>query len=56
MKYSLYAITLNENECKNIMQPILKFGLTKAAISSTFHTVVRYGPWSLEGVGTFDPL
>ena len=38
------------------MQHIVKFGLTKAGISSTLHTAVRYGPWSLGGVGLFDPF
>ena len=35
------------------MQPILKFGLTKSGISSTLQTAVRYGPWSLGGIGLF---
>ena len=38
------------------MQPTVKFGLTKAGIVSTIHTVVRYGPCSLGGIGIFDPI
>ena len=38
------------------MWPIVKFGLAKDGISSTLHTVVRYGPWSLGGIGLFDPF
>ena len=41
MKYTLSAMTLNEKECKNIMQPIVKFGLTKEGISINLHTEVR---------------
>ena len=47
MKYPLSDMTLNKKECKHIIQPIVNFGLTKAGISSTLHTVVRYGPRSL---------
>ena len=36
------------------MQPIVKFGLTKAGISSILRTAVRYGPSSLGGIGIFD--
>ena len=56
MKYPLSAMSLNEKECKNIMLHIVKCGLTKADISSTPHTVVRYGPWSLVSIGIFDPF
>ena len=38
------------------MQPIVKFALTKAGISSTLHTAVRYGPRSLRGIRLFDAL
>ena len=38
------------------MQHIVKFGLTKASKSSTLQAVVIYGPWSLGGIGIFDPL
>ena len=55
MKHPLSAMTLNEEECKHIMQPIVKFGLAKDGISSTFHTSVRYGPRSLGGIILFDP-
>ena len=41
-KYPLPSITLDDKECKPIMQPIVKFGLAKAGISSTLHTAVRY--------------
>ena len=44
MKYPIPAMTLNEKECKHIMQPIVKFGLAKAGIRSTLHTAVIYGP------------
>ena len=37
------------------MQPIVKFGLTKASISSTLHKAVRYRPCSLGGIVLFDP-
>ena len=54
MKYPLSAMPLNKKECKHIMQPIVKFGLTKVGISSTLHTAVRYVPHSLGGIGLFD--
>ena len=54
MKYPLSDRTLNEEECKHIMQPIVKFKVTKYGISSTLHTAVRYGPWYLVGTGIFD--
>ena len=47
-------MTLNNKECKQIMQHIVKFGFTKAGISSTLHTAVRYGPRSLRCIGSFD--
>ena len=56
IKYPLASMTLNKKECKHIMQTIVNFGLTKAGIISTLHTAVRYGPWSLEGFGVFDPF
>ena len=56
MKYPLPALTLNEEECKHIMQPILKFGLTKPGISSNLHSAVRYGPRYLGSIGLFDPF
>ena len=49
-------MTLNEKEYKHIMKPIVKFGLTKAVISSTLHKAVRYGTRSLGGIGLFDPF
>ena len=49
-------MTLNEKECKHIMQPIVKFGLAKAEISSNLHTSVIYGPRSLGGIGLSDPF
>ena len=49
-------MTLNKEERKPTMQPIVKCGLTKAGIISTFHTAVRYGPRSLGSIGIFDPL
>ena len=48
MKYPLSDIKLNGKECKHIMKPIVKFGLTKSGISSTLHTAVRYGPGLLK--------
>ena len=56
MKYLLHAMTLNKEECKHIMRPIVKFGLTKAGIRITLHTAVRYGHQSLVVIGIFDPL
>ena len=55
MKYPLSDMTLNKKEYKHIMKPIIKFGLTKAGISSILHTSVRYGPRSLGGIILFDP-
>ena len=55
-KYPLPIIMLNEEECKHIMQSGVKFGLTKAGISSTLDTEVRYGPRSLGGIGLFYPF
>ena len=46
--YPLPDMTLNEEEFKHSMQPIVKFGLTKTGIISTLHTAVRYRPWSLQ--------
>ena len=45
---------LNEKKCKHIMQHIVKFGLTKASISSNLYTAVKYGIRSLVGIGPFD--
>ena len=56
MKYPLPAMNLYEKECKQIMRPIVKFGLTKAGISSTLNTVVIYWPCSLGGIDIFDPI
>ena len=53
MKYPLPAMTLNYKEYKRTIQPIVKFGLTKAGIISTLHMAVRYGPRSLGGIGIF---
>ena len=44
-----------EEECKHIMQPIVKFRLTKTVISSTLHTVVRYGSRYIGGIVLFEP-
>ena len=38
------------------MKPIVKFVITKARISSTLHTAVRYGPQSLGGIRIFYPF
>ena len=38
------------------MQPIVKFGLTKAGIISTIHTAVMYGTCSLGGIVLFNPI
>ena len=56
MKYPFSDMTLNKKECKYIMQPIVKFVLTKAGIISTLHTVVRYGPHYLGGIGIYYPF
>ena len=47
---------VNKKECKHIIQPIVKFGLIKAGIISTFNTEVRYVPQSLGGIRLFDPF
>ena len=44
---------LDKEEFKHIMQPIVKFGLTKAGIISTLHIAVRYGPQYLGSIGIF---
>ena len=36
------------------MQHNVKFGLTKDIMSSTHHTLVSYGPWSLGIIIIFD--
>ena len=41
IKYPLPAMTLNQEEFKHIMRPIVNFGLTKDGISSTLHRAVR---------------
>ena len=56
IKYPLPSITLNDKYFKHIMQPIVKFGITKAGISSTFHIAVRYGPNILEALVYLTPL
>ena len=56
IKYPLSSITLNDKYCKHIMQPIVKFGLTKVGTSSTLHTAIIYGPCSLGSIGIFDPF
>ena len=38
------------------MQLIVNCGITKARISSTLHTAVRYRLLSLVGIGLFDPI
>ena len=48
MEYSLSDMLLKQKECKNTMQTILEFGLTKAGVSITFHTGVSYGSVLLE--------
>ena len=49
-------MTLNKEECKHIMYPIVKFGLNKAGISNIPHTVVRYEPRFPQGIGIFYPF
>ena len=49
-------MTLNEEECKHIMQNIVKFVLTKAGISSTLHIAVRYEPRFIGIIRIFDPF
>ena len=56
MKYPLSDMTLNGKEFKHIMKPTVNFGVTKAGISSTIHTEVKYGTRSLGGTEIFDPL
>ena len=56
MKYPLSAMTLNKKQFKHTMQPIVKFGLTKAGISSTLHTAVRYELRSPGGSKLFKPF
>ena len=56
MKYPLASMTLNEEEWKHIMKPIVKSGITKDVISSTLHKAVTYGHCSLGGIGSFEPF
>ena len=56
IKHPLLAMTLNEKECKHIMQTIVKFGLTKARISSTLHTEVIYGTRYHGSIGIFGSI
>ena len=56
MKYPLSDMTINEKEYKHTIQTIVKFGLTKAVISSNLQTEVRYGTRYLRGIGIFDPF
>ena len=49
-------MTLNEKECKQIIQLIVNFGLTQSGTSSTLHTAVGYGPRLLGGIRLFDPF
>ena len=49
-------MTLNEKECKHIMRPTIKSGITKDEIHITLNTEVRYWPRSLGSVGIFYPF
>ena len=49
-------MTINKEECKHIIPPIVKFGITKDGISSNLHTSVRYFPRYLWCIKFFDPL
>ena len=46
-------MTLNDKECKYIIKPIVKSGITNAGICSTLHTAVRYGTIYLGGIEQF---
>ena len=48
-------MTLNDKEFKHIMQPIVKFGLAKAGISSTLHTEADMGLVLLEALEFLTP-
>jgi hypothetical protein len=55
MGYSLPATTLSRNECTYIMAPIYKSGLSRAGISHTIPSAIRYGPATMGGLGLMDP-
>ena len=52
----LISYDIKRENIKKIMQSIVKFGITKAGISSTLYTEVRYGNHSLGGIRIFDPF
>ena len=54
-KCPLSDMTINKKECKHIMKPIVKCGLTMAGISSTLHTAVRYVSRILGGIRLLTP-
>jgi Endonuclease/Exonuclease/phosphatase family./Reverse transcriptase (RNA-dependent DNA polymerase). len=53
--YPLPAVTLTEKDCKYIMAPVNKAGLSLSGISSTIPTAIRVGPYNLGGLGILDP-
>ena len=49
--YALPAVTLTEEQCTNIMAPILKNVLNKLQIFTTIKRDVLYGPTTFQGIG-----
>ena len=51
IEYSLPALTLSEQECTQIMWPLLKAYLPKAGINRNFPRDILYGNADLHGLG-----
>ena len=54
LQYPLPALTLTEEECKNIMAPILDVALPQSHVCRTFPRAAVYGPKALMGLGKTD--
>jgi len=53
--YSLPATTMTKEECRYIIAPVYKYGLSRAGIPHTIPTAIRYGPYTMGGLGLTDP-
>jgi hypothetical protein len=55
MSYSFTVVTLTEEECQQIMAPIIMKGLPRAGVVSTIPKAFRMGPIAMGGLGLLDP-
>ena len=56
LEYSLPAMTLTEEECNDIMKPLLKQFLSKAGINRNIKRDLLYAPISVQGFNLKDPF